>query len=188
MFKTYSPRVKQQIVMGTAKRCPNCVSVEHFVLDSPNFSKYRKGGAGSQNKHSGALHKCYNGKSLRAAELPAETEPFFSGNTSGQNLCVHEIGSAKNRAILLRAIAVKVANPATGKSTIAYAQLYTASQLLLVSDRLKSDLGLETKTDHFGTLRTLVDKAVPMGGRAIFELESLFKSEQFKINNALVVP
>ena len=38
------------------------------------------------------------------------------------------------------------------------------------------------------TLRTLTDKIVPIEGRANFNLESLSTGEQFKINNALVVP
>ena len=84
--------------------------------------------------------------------------------------------------------AVKVANPATGKSTVAYAQLDTASQATLISDSLKNELGLRIKTDHSVTLRTLADKTVPIEGRANFNLESLFTGEQFKIDNALVVP
>ena len=76
---------------------------------------------------SGALHECYNGKSLRAAELTAETEPLSPGNGDGQNLTVHKIKSAENQSVLLRTTAVKVANLATGKSTVAYTQLDTAS-------------------------------------------------------------
>ena len=38
------------------------------------------------------------------------------------------------------------------------------------------------------TLRTHADKTVPIKGRANFDLESLSMGEQFKINNALVVP
>ena len=186
-FKTYSPRVKRQTVMD-AKRCLNCLSVEHFVRDCPYPSKCRKCGSGCQNKHSGALRECYNGKSLGAAELTVETESFSPGNTSGQNLTVHKIKSAENRSILLRTTAVKVANPATGKSTVAYAQLDTASQATLISDSLKNELGLKIKTDHSVTLRTLADKTVPIQGRANFNLESLSTGEQFKIDNALVVP
>ena len=71
-FKAYSPRVKLQTVMD-AKRCLICLSVEHFVRDCPYPSKCRKCGSGCQNKHSGALHDCYNGKNLGAAELTVET-------------------------------------------------------------------------------------------------------------------
>ena len=79
-----------------AKWCLNCLSVEHFVRDCPYPSKCRKCGSDCQNKHSGALHECYNGKSLEAAELTVETESISPGNTSGQNLTVHKIKSAEN--------------------------------------------------------------------------------------------
>ena len=87
----------------------------------------------------------------------------------------------------MRTTAVK-ANPAAGKSTVAYAQLDNVSQATLISDSLKNKLGLKIKTDHSVTLRTLADKTVPIEGRANFNLESLSTGEQFKINNALVVP
>ena len=89
---------------------------------------------------------------------------------------------------MLRTTDVKVANPATGKSTEARAQLDTASQATLISDSLKNELGLRIKTDHSVTLRALADKTVPIEGRANFELKSLSTGEQFKIDNALVVP
>ena len=143
-FKTYSPRVKRQFVID-AKRCLNCLSVEHFVCDCPYPSKCRKCGSDCQNKQYGALHECSNGKSLGAAELTVETESLSTGNTNGQNLTVHKIKSAENQSILLRTTAVKVANSATGKSTVAYAQLNTVSQATLISDSLKNELVLKIK-------------------------------------------
>ena len=87
-----------------AKRCLNCLSVEHFVRDCPYPSKCRKCGSGCQNKHSGASHECYNGKSLGAAELTVLEEregvdpeepnyvltrlgPIASGGRASRNLC-----------------------------------------------------------------------------------------------------
>ena len=54
-FKTYTPRSKRQIVID-AKRCLNCLSLEHFVRECPYPSKCRICGPSSQNKHTGALH------------------------------------------------------------------------------------------------------------------------------------
>ena len=71
---------------------------------------------------------------------------------------------------MLRTTAVKVANPATGKSTVAYVRLDTASQATPISDSLKNELGLKIKTDHSVTLRILSDKTVQIEGRANFEL------------------
>ena len=41
VFKSYSDKLKRQTVMD-AKRCLNCLSVEHFVRDFPHPSKCRK--------------------------------------------------------------------------------------------------------------------------------------------------
>ena len=107
---------------------------------------------------------------------------------SGQNLTVHKIRSTENPSILLCTTAVKVANPALGKLTVAYAQLDTASQATLICDSLKNELGLQTETDHSMTLRCIANKIVPIGGQANFKLESPSTGEQFNINDAQVVP
>ena len=46
----------------------------------------------------------------------------------------------------------KVANPKTGKSTLAYAQLDTALQATLILDELKMELDLESIPDPMVTL------------------------------------
>ena len=55
VFKSYSDKLKRQTVMD-AKRCLNCLSVEHFVRDCSHPSKCRKCSPNCQNKHAGALH------------------------------------------------------------------------------------------------------------------------------------
>ena len=90
--------------------------------------------------------------------------------------------------VLLRTSAVRVINPNTGKSTLAYTQHDTASQVMLISDALKTELGLETNSDPNVKIRTLSDETVDCKGRTAFKLESLHTGEKFVIENALVVP
>ena len=71
-----------------------------------------------------------------------------------------KISAHENSIILLRTSAVKIANPLTGKSTFAYAQHHTASQATLISDDLKSELGLKVTPDPAVSLRTLADLPV----------------------------
>ena len=79
---------------------------------------------------------------------------------------------------------LKIANPLTGKSTLAYAQHDTASQATLISDDLKSELGLKVTPDPAVSLRTLADLPVTSGGRTNFELESLQSGEKFMVRDA----
>ena len=71
---------------------------------------------------------------------------------------------------------------------MAYAQHYIASQVTLISDALKNELGLETNSDPNVKVRTLVDETVDCKGRTAFKLGLLHTSEKFVIENALVVP
>ena len=95
---------------------------------------------------------------------------------------------ADNGVVLLRTSAVRVINPHTGESTLAYTQHDTASQVTLISDALKTELGLETNSDPNVKIRTLADETVDCNGRTAFKLESLHTGEKFVIENALVVP
>ena len=73
------------------------------------------------------------------------------------------------------------------KSTLAYAQHDTASQVTLISDALKTELGLETNSDSNVKIRTLSDETVDCKDRTAFKLKSLHTGEKFAIKNALVV-
>ena len=114
--------------------------------------------------------------------------PVENEKNDKQSLNVHKISAHENSIILLRTSAVKIANPLTGKSTLAYAQHDTASQATLISDDLKSELGLKVTPDPAVSLRTFADLPVASGGRTNFKLESLHSGEEFKVRNALVVP
>ena len=53
----------------------------------------------------------------------------------------------------------------------------TGSQVTLISDNLKTELGLETVPEPSITIRTLGDKTVPVEGRTNFKLQSLYNGE-----------
>ena len=103
-------------------------------------------------------------------------------------LNVLKINFGEKGVVLLRTSAVKIIDPATGNSSLVYAQLDTASQATLISEALKTELGLQVTPDPTVSLRTLARDKVSSGGRTSFKLESLYTGEQFNINNALVVP
>ena len=65
---------------------------------------------------------------------------------------------------------MRVRNPNTVTSTLAYAQHDTASQTTLISRTLCYELNVETKTDSTLTLRTLSDQTAVTKGRTDFEL------------------
>ena len=189
VFKSYSDKLKRQTVMD-AKRCLNCLSLQHFVRDCPHPSKCRKCSPNCQNKHSGALHDYYveGSKAGESVKTGPYSTPVENEKNDKQSLNVHKISAHENSIILLRTSAVKIANPLTGKSTLAYAQHDTASQATLISDDLKSELGLKVTPDHAVSLRTLADLPVASGGRTNFKLESLHSGEEFMVRDALVVP
>ena len=62
-----NPRAKRQTVTD-AKRCLNCLSLDHFVRNCAFSSKCRICGPQYRNKHTGALHECYDGVNLGASD------------------------------------------------------------------------------------------------------------------------
>ena len=109
-------------------------------------------------------------------------------NVEGRDLNVLKINSVENGVVLMRTSAVKTVKPATGKSSLVYAQHDTASQATLISETLKAELGLQATPDPTVSLRTLADEKMSSGGRTNFKLESLYSGEQFHIYGAVVVP
>ena len=188
-FIASPPKAKRQKIID-AKRCLNCLSLDHFARACPFPSKCHKCGLNCQNKHAGSLHDCYSGEKLGTATF-AEVNPASTrgneGNENEQNSkTVCKVNSIENWVILMRTSAVKVFNPVNGILTQAYVQHYTALQAMLISDSLKHEPGLITAPDTSLTLSTLADQI--REGQTNFKLESLYSGEQFMINDALIVP
>ena len=185
-FKTYTPRCKRQIVID-AKRCPKCLSLEHFVRECPYPSKRRKRGPSAQNKHTGALHESCQAGSHGAAK--GEVVKSLSNanddiNVEGRGLNVLKINSVENGVVSMRTSAVKIVNPATGKSSFVYAQHDTASQATLISETLKAELGLRATPDPTVSLRTLANEKVSSGA----EPTSNWSPYNLGNNSTLMVP
>ena len=155
-------------------------------------SKCRICGPQCRNKHAGALHECYDWINLGAADMVDQvSRPIPAPKTNcreSQDYTCRKLNSVDNGVVLLRTSAIRVINPNTGKSTLAYAQHDTASQVTLISDALKTELGIETNSDPNVKIRSLSDETVDCKGRTAFKLESLHTGEKFVIENALVVP
>ena len=128
-FKALSPRAKRQRIFD-AKRCFNCLFLEHFVRECPRTSKCRICGPNSQTKLATALHECYVVVNLgtaneESAPIPASKNKAGSSGPSC-DFTVRKLNTNDNRAILLR---MRVVNPESGISTLAYAQHDTGSQV-----------------------------------------------------------
>ena len=160
-FKRLSPELKRKTVID-AKRCLNCLSLEHFVRQCHTHSKCRRCGPQCRNKHPTALLECYAtiSESLGAAadeESAPIPAPRSKTKLSGKrDVTVRKINFDNNRVVLLRTSAVKVVNPHTGESTLEYAQHDTASQATLISENLKNELGLESIPDPSVMIRPSV--------------------------------
>ena len=187
-FKALSLKEKRDTVIR-AKRCLNCLSLEHFVRECSRPNKCRKCGPRSDvSKHATALHDCFASPNLGAAEKDTRTRTIEEANSNDvRNPTVLKVNSIDRRAILLRTSAVRVVNSDTGTSALAYAQLDTGSQVTLISNELSKELGLTITPDPDVSIRTLADQRVSSKGRTNFELESLFNCERFSVADALVV-
>ena len=95
--------------------------------------------------------------------------------------------SAANN-MLLRASEVRVINPGTGKSTLVYAQHDTASQVALISRRLKDELNIEVESSCGVAIRTQAEQPTNSEGFTEFAIQSLVNNENFAIKNALIIP
>ena len=82
---------------------------------------------------------------------------------------------------------MRVSNPDTGKTTLAYAQLDTASQATLIFEKLCKELNLKRNADVSTSIRTLGEGTTKCKGHSDFELISLLSNEKFMIKRALIV-
>ena len=82
-------------------------------------------------------HKWYDGVNLGAADrVDQVSRPIPAPRTNcresgSQDYTCRKLNSVDNGVVLPRTSAVRVINPNTGKSTLAYAQHYTASLVML---------------------------------------------------------
>ena len=189
-FTQFSAKEKRQAVIS-AGRCLNCLSTEHLVRDCACRSKCRSCGPQFKIKHAIALHACYATETVGAANREvSDTAPqsVQENDNIEKTVDVRSVGLADVGTALLRTTAVKVINQNNSHSTLAYAQLDTASQATLISDALRGELGLEAVSDPSIKIRTLADQTATCLGRTDFSVESLDDGNRYGIEGALVVP
>ena len=186
-FKQLSPREKRQAVIES-KRCLNCLSQDHFVRDCASFSRCRTGGPQCGNKHAMALHDCYvSDQPTEVNETTPNKVDEVKTSDTNSSVQVRKVGVADGGTVLLRTCAVRVINSKTGCSTLAYAQLDTASQATLISDKLSKELELKVIPNCSISIRTLGDQPSICTGKINFTLQSVINNDQFESENALVV-
>ena len=190
-FMQFSPKEKRQTVLS-AGRCLKCLSTENFARDCGFRSKCRSCGPQCKTKHPGALHERYATDTLGAADATTSDvapQPVQESATNSEtSVKVRRVEVADAGTVLLRTSAVRVINQSNGRSTLAYAQHDTASQVTLISEALKDELGLQAVPDPAITVRTLADQTATCLGRTDFTLQSLDNGDKFAIFNAIVVP
>ena len=188
-FKKLSIADKKKKVIESG-RCLNCLSVGHFVRNCELHSKCHKCEPKYKNKHSGVLHQFYSRSTSVnvGAAKPVRTEKSNEEETNTENVVVRKMVPNNNNLVLLRTSAVKVINPSSGRCALVYAQHDTASQVTLVSERLRNELGLKMEDSNAITIRTLAEETTPASGVVQFNLESLTTKEIFTVNDAVIVP
>ena len=175
-------------------RCFNCLSLGHNVRNYGFSCKCRKCRADYSIKHATALHDCHRSPlpatgNSGVAEL-TRSIPEQSSSTKQvepMNPVVRKIDTVDKRVVLLRTCAVRVLNPATGKSTSAFAQFDTASQATLISENLRDELKLTLKTNSCTSIRTIAEISVSCKNLTDFDIESISSGERFNVKNALVI-
>ena len=133
-FANLSIDCKRQMIIN-AGRCLNCLSLGHLARDCAFPLKCRKWVPNFEHKHSSILHHLYkqsNSVNFGAAEvnrcrvLPEPGSAPVDETSDGEQAVVRKL-KPNHYVVLLRTSAVRVINPDTGKSTLAYAQHDTAS-------------------------------------------------------------
>ena len=189
-FKALSNHLKRQTVIDSG-RCLNCLSLGNPVRNCAHQSKCRKCRPDSKTKHATALHDCYaTPRNVGAAGKTPTVSESSSNSESDSNTisAVRKVNDPDQRVVLLRTAAVRVINPDTKKSSLAYAQLDTASQATIISVNLCTELGLKRNVDSVKSIRTFGEGTMSCKGLTNFNLESLSSGENFAIKDALVVP
>ena len=152
--------------------------------------KCRKCNPNHRTKHATALHNCLRLAPAEGSGAEEVTPPFVAQQgdaEQAESTVVRKVDSVDRRVVLLRTCAVRVLNPDTGKSTLAYAQLDTASQATLISESLCEELDLKRNVNSSTLIRTLAEDTLRCNKHSDFKLESLSSGERFEIKNALVV-
>jgi len=159
--------------------------------------KCRKYGSKAASKHATPLHDAYAQfvsddvgatKAASSRRKHSDNADAGTGTSSGIDCSVmtRKLGSM-NKNVFQRTSAMRVLNPRTGKSILAYAQHDTASQATLITERLKDELGLDVKK-KFKMIRTIAQETTKSGGLTSFELQSLLDDKIYSIKYALIVP
>ena len=191
-FKALTNEGKSRAVIE-ANRCFNCLATGHIAFNCPKDMKCRICGPGRGKKHASALHEAFtSSKSVSLGAAERRRENNFSDEerdnvSHSEPRAVRKL-SPVGDSVLLRTSAVRVFNPNTGMSTLAYAQHDTASQATLISEGLKNELGLDVDSTRKVGIRTLAEQTTSSGGMTSFTIQSLTTNETYAIQDALVVP
>ena len=162
----------------------DCLSLRQPVRNCAHQSKCRKCRPDSKTKNVTALYDCYaTPRNVGAANKTPTVSESSCNSESDSNtaFAVRKVNDPDQRVVLLRTTAVRVINPDTKRSSLAYAQLDIASQATIIFDNLCTELGLKRNVDLVKSIRTFGEGARSCKGLTSFNLEFLSSGENFAI-------
>ena len=166
-----SPAERKEVVVKSG-RCLNCLR-KHFVKDCGYPNNCRKCGISCSKKHYYLLHDLYATKCDSRSDFM--TKPSEARNcTPVRNVSIGTVKAALNRVT-----AVRVVNPANGKSRLIYCQHDPGSQLTFVSSNLVSELDLDPFDNVSFEMNTMIGKKNNTADLVKFNIQSLETDELF---------
>ena len=200
-YKNMTPQERRESIIK-AGHCINCLS-KHHVSDCRLQCKCKHCDKHNPQRHTTSLHELYLQSSTVGVNVGAADGTILVGDSHNcsipslpKELANH---NATNHAsikkiqapvtgVFTRISAVRVINPATGVSTLAYAQHDSGSEVTLVSASLADELNLRRGETSVVTLHTVSGSTTSTFSHVSMKVQTLHNGDQFKINKALVMP
>ena len=185
-----------------AGHCINCLS-KHHVSDCRLQCKCKHCDKHNPQRHTTSLYKLYLqsstvGVNVGAADgttvvrdshncsIPSLPKELANHNATN-HASIKKI-QAPVTGVFTRISAVRVINPATRVSTLAYAQHDSGSEVTLVSASLADELSLRRGATSVVTLHTVSGSTTSTFSHVSMKVQTLHNGDEFNINKALVMP
>ena len=200
-YKSMTPQERRESIIK-AGHCINCLS-KHHISDCHLQCKCKHCDKHNPQRHTTSLHELYLQSSTVGVNVGAADGTTVVGNSHNcsipslpKELTNH---NATNHAsikkiqapvtgVFTRISAVRVINPTTGVSTLAYAQHDSGSEVTLVSASLADELSLRREETSVVTLHTVSGSTTSTFSHVSMKVQTLHNGDQFNINKALVMP
>ena len=200
-YKSMTPQERRESIIK-AGHCINCLS-KHHISDCHLQCKCKHCDKHNPQRHTTSLHELYLQSSTVGVNVGAADGTTVVGNSHNcsipslpKELANHNATNhasikkiqAPATGVFTRISAVRVINPGTGVSTLAYAQHDSGSEVTLVSASLADELSLRRGETSLVTLHTVSGSTTSTFSHVSMKVQTLHNGDQFNINKALVMP